>query len=309
MFSPVLLMHSKLSVLFMWRQNTVHSPGAVWAGIGQTSRPWLQEASPRAVQASARSSHPGIDVASSCFFFHHYKHGEAIKIHWPITQVALKGTKLSQWGSFKHNIPDLCYMVLMALLQPRCGHCLMRQNAPAIPARPLQHQQHGVIWDLGLKHFSRWINQKNCETLNYSWVEMTANLIYLSSLIFLLGRGGNLKPFELLCDCSRCHLTAEGSQQLHWAGLPWAERAWPPSRAPALLTQPRLEYCTGHGRPSPNLRWPILHTACFQITQPPLGTAQVYSSPMAGTTSESNPTYAHRQYFFRWISAVTSCRI
>lgn len=77
-FSPVLLMHSKPSMLFMWRQNIMPCPGDVWAGIGQTSLPWLQEALPHAAQASARSSHPGIEVASSCSILHHCKHGETL---------------------------------------------------------------------------------------------------------------------------------------------------------------------------------------------------------------------------------------
>lgn len=33
------------------------------------------------------------------------------KIHWPSTQVALKGTKLGQWCCFKRNMPGLCCMV------------------------------------------------------------------------------------------------------------------------------------------------------------------------------------------------------
>lgn len=53
-------------------------PGGVWAGIGQTSLPWLQETLPRAAQASGTSSHPGDDAASSCSTLHHGKHGETL---------------------------------------------------------------------------------------------------------------------------------------------------------------------------------------------------------------------------------------
>lgn len=81
-FSPVLLMHSKLSVLFMWRQNIMLCPLAVWAGIAQTSVPWLQEALPCATLSGGKCQtsprpHPGDGAASSCSTLHH-KHGETL---------------------------------------------------------------------------------------------------------------------------------------------------------------------------------------------------------------------------------------
>lgn len=79
---------------------------------------------------------------------------------------------------------------------------------------------------------------------------MTANLIDLSSLIVLLGGKKNLKPFELQCDCSHCHVTTEGSQQrftgqglLKQHGVPGRRGEW----GPALLAQPDLEVLHGAG--------------------------------------------------------------
>lgn len=165
--------------------------------------------------------------------------------------MALKGTKLARWCSFKHKVPDLCYMVLKALLQPSCGHCLMCQKAPAIPAQPLQHQQQGLIWELGPEaSLSRWINQKSCETLDYRWAEMTANLIYLSSLIFLLA-GGNLKPFELVCECSHCHLPAEVLSSSPGQGC-LGQRAEPGPRGHLPhWPSPSARFCTEHGHAQP----------------------------------------------------------
>lgn len=78
-FSPVLLMHSKLSLLFMWRQNIIYTLATCCLGRHwPDSALWLQEELPCAAQASARSSLPGNDAASSCSTLHHCKHGETL---------------------------------------------------------------------------------------------------------------------------------------------------------------------------------------------------------------------------------------
>lgn len=286
-FSPVLLMHSKLSVLFMWSRTSCP------AHLGRHCPDWcpgLQEPLPRAAQANTRSSllammQPPVVSLYTTSMDKLYqnplaKHTSGVKRGWigPVMQL-----QAQQAWPLLHGLNGP---------SPASGHCLMSLEAPAAPAS-LSNTSH---WDssenLGLKHLSQWINQKSCETLNYSWAEMTANLIDLSSLILLIG-GKN--SFEIMCDCGHC-LGQHGVTNTEVCHLP-PDPASPAGTARAM------------GIPSPSLRWWYLHTACLQITQPPLGTARVYSSPTAGTTSELNPTYAHRQYFFRWISAVTTCRI
>lgn len=88
-FPPVLLMHSKVSVLFMWGQNIVPCPGAVWAGIGQTSLPWLQEALPKMLPRPVPD--PLILVMVQLLHFTSLQAWRnSTKIHGPSTQSGVK---------------------------------------------------------------------------------------------------------------------------------------------------------------------------------------------------------------------------
>lgn len=135
------------------------------------------------------------------------------KLDWKLLKTqahsALKGTKLGQCCSFPHHVPDLRHTALMVPLQPsHHSASLMRGSRCCSTALMQTTWTHlgtlapSVSWYCTL--ITWWVNQKGCKTLNYSWAKMTARLMNLSGLTLLLG--GNLQPFEYLCDCSHYHL-------------------------------------------------------------------------------------------------------